>query len=46
MMKKIFTILVISFFLPSLSIAKSEYFVQGVSLFNKKKTFTVNKKFF
>ena len=37
MMKKIFTILVISFFLPSLSIAKSEYFVQGVSLFNKKK---------
>ena len=37
MMKKNFYNLSYLIFLPSLSIAKSEYFVQGVSLFNKKK---------
>ena len=37
MIKKIFYFLIISFFLPNMLLGKSEYFKDGVNLYNKNK---------
>ena len=37
MIKNFFKILLIFFFLPNILFAKSEYFQEGINLFNKKK---------
>ena len=37
MIKKIFNFLIILFFLPNIVFAKSEYFKEGIDLYNKKK---------
>ena len=37
MMKKIFILSLLLFFLPNILVAKSEYFKEGINLYNKKK---------
>ena len=45
MIKKIFIYLTVSFFLPNFLLAKSEYFQEGVNLFNEKKLDEAKFKF-